>query len=58
MSETLKYKCLKCGEIVRGTFKETPQRGTYVKVKCGCGNQGLSNWHYHIKGFEKVVRDA
>ncbi len=57
MSESLKYKCLKCDEIVTGIFKETPQRGTYVKVKCECGNQGLSNWFYNIKGFEKVVGD-
>ena len=50
----MKYNCLKCGGITKGIFKENPQRGTYTKVKCKCGNKGLSTWYYDIDGFEKI----
>ena len=48
----MKYKCLNCGGTVSGTYHERPQKGSYFKAKCLCGNRGSSNdWNYNIKGF-------
>ena len=52
----MKYKCKKCGKTITGIFKENPERGTHIVARCSCGNSGSSNWHYHIDGFDKLVR--
>lgn len=47
------YICVKCGKETPGKYKENLQRGSYMAVKCECGNKGLSDWYYNIKGFVK-----
>ena len=49
----IKYTCKKCGKINIGKWRKSPQRGTYIEVKCQCGEKGIGTWHYNIKGFIK-----
>ena len=53
----MKYKCNKCGEITKSQYLENPQIGSHYSVKCSCGNKGNSktDFHYKIKGFEKLI---
>lgn len=52
---TKKYRCLLCSRIIRGLWRESPEIGTYIRVKCKCGNAGSSgtDWKYSVAGFEK-----
>jgi len=53
----MKYKCLNCGGTVTGTYHESPQKGSYHRAKCLCGNAGSSyDWVYRITGFE-IIKD-
>ena len=49
----LKYKCIYCGRIVSGIWCDTPNRGTYIRVKCVCGLRGWAQAPYEVYGFEK-----
>ena len=51
----MKYTCEKCGKVVTGIYKESPQYGSFYTVSCPCGNKGnaRNDWKYEIKGFER-----
>jgi DNA-directed RNA polymerase subunit RPC12/RpoP len=51
----MKYKCDKCGSVIKGEYSESPQYGSHYTVRCKCGNKGnsKSDWSYNIDGFTK-----
>lgn len=49
-----RYRCEDCGRVIKGVYRDTPSRGSYMRAVCVCGNKGSSDWYYDIPGFARV----